>query len=156
MITQVELLQIINYNPNTGIFTWIISPRNGINVGDKVGSIDDNGYIIIRIKRKAYKAHRLAFLYMTGKWPEEFVDHIDKNRSNNKWENLREATNQQNQFNSKCHIDNKLNLKGIVYSYGKYRVTIRRKHIGLFYDLNEAKEAYENAAKQYYGEFNSK
>lgn len=82
MLTQSELKNKLTYNPETGLF----GRKNKI-----AGSLRPNGYIQIGINKKLFRAHRLAFLYMTGEWPKSDVDHIDMDRKNNKWANLREA-----------------------------------------------------------------
>src|SRR6266446_8705973 len=112
----------IKYDPVTGHFTWI-KKRKGRNhaIGSKAGYTDAYGYLTIGINYKIYKAHRLAWLYMTGKWPKNFIDHINRDPSDNRWENLREATRSQNQINSKVPSSSKLGIKGIrLRSYGKY------------------------------------
>lgn len=98
MITQIELKEWLTYDPITGIFRWIPRPRSS-RIEYKAGCQRRDGYVIISFKGTQYLAHRLAFLYMTGSFPEKQVDHIDRKRNNNKWDNLREVTPQQNNFN---------------------------------------------------------
>jgi hypothetical protein len=98
MITQIELKELLSYDPETGIFKWLPRPRSS-RIKYEAGHKMTNGYITIRIKNKQYLAHRLAFLYMTGKFPDKCVDHIDRVRDNNRWDNLREVTPQENSFN---------------------------------------------------------
>ena len=84
------------YDPFTGIFTRRISNCNKVKIGDTAGSMDGNGYILININGKSYRAHRLAWLYMTEKMPEELIDHKNGVRHDNRFCNLREATHNQN------------------------------------------------------------
>ena len=84
-MNQELLKEYLIYDPDTGIFTWI----KGSQKEKQAGTLTDRGYRRIRFKRKCYLAHRLAFLYMTGKFPDDTVDHIDRNRDNNAWSNLR-------------------------------------------------------------------
>lgn len=98
MITQRDLKNILDYDPLTGIFTRKI-PKLSRRTSGIAGTLKPNGYIQISISRKCYLAHRLAWLWMTGSWPVE-VDHKNTVRSDNRWDNLRDATrslNMQNQ-----------------------------------------------------------
>jgi hypothetical protein len=102
-----------------------------------------------------YLASRLAWLYMTGVWPNGFVDHRDRNVGNNTWDNLRDATRQQNNANSAPR--SALGVKGVYRSRGKYRAQItingRYLHLGVFRSVVEAAEVYQAAAKKHHGEF---
>jgi hypothetical protein len=93
-ITYEKLKSLLTYDPNTGIFIYNYRHGAWALKGSEAGRCDKDGYLIITINKKAYSAHRLAWLYMTGEHPKEFIDHKDGNKSNNKFENLREATSQ--------------------------------------------------------------
>ena len=157
MITQEYLKSILEYNPETGAFAWKISGK-GIRYGVEVGTVDIHGYRIIRINRKGYKAHRLAWLYVYGRFPER-IDHINCIKDDNRIENLREATNGENRVNSLASKNNKLGVKGIKKTpSGKFQVNIRIpngsvKCLGSFDTIEKAKETYNNAAKWFHGEF---
>lgn len=97
MITQEYLKSLLEYNPETGVFRWLVK-RKGIRDYDNAGSINNYGYNIIVIDGVKYKAHRLAWLYINGVIPDE-IDHIDRNKSNNAFNNLRECTHSQNMAN---------------------------------------------------------
>lgn len=165
IITQQRLKEVLHYNPDTGIFIWIKPTGKGIHIGDVAGAIkvtrpNNKGrqYIHIGIDGKVYLAHRLAFLYMNGKFPTEVTDHKDCNGLNNKWNNLREATHSQNNGNIRTHTDNKSGIKGVIFHKGKWRATIAReknktKHLGTFSTKELARNAYVKAAKQYFGKF---
>lgn len=87
MINQSQLKEMLHYNPETGLFVWIVSnKRNGI--GDIAGCSDANGYITIGVEGKKYSAHRLAYLYMEGVLPDNYVRHINRFRDDNRWCNL--------------------------------------------------------------------
>ena len=90
-LTQEYLKSILDYDLDTGIFTWKINKAKRTKIGDIAGW-SYNGYREIEINDKKYKAHRLAWLYVYGEMPNKLIDHIDGNRSNNKISNLREAT----------------------------------------------------------------
>lgn len=98
MITAIELRERLSYDPNTGDWIWLQSPRAGW-VGRPAGALDAKGYWIIKIDGKSYKASRLAFLYMTGEWPPEEIDHINRKSWDDCWINLRPATRTENNLN---------------------------------------------------------
>ena len=105
MITQDRLKEVLHYSPETGLFTWEERLNsfsfNGKHAGKSAGSYDEYGYQVIKIDSKSYKAHRLAFLYMEGTFPPKHVDHINRIEDDNRWENLRPATQSENMSNRK-------------------------------------------------------
>lgn len=159
-LTQDILKEYLCYDPDTGIFTWIkANPLGGRSRdGEAAGSINEKGYVKIKFLGKMYRAHRLAWFYMTGQFPKYKIDHIDRNRQNNKFTNLREATHIENSCNRGL-TTNQTNYKGVRYhSYSKKyqaRINVNRRRFSLgFYDTAElAYAAYCEAAKKYHGEF---
>lgn len=153
-----QMKQRMSYDPSTGIFTRIVA-AGGSPVGAIMGTPSGNGYLLVGFKNHHYYAHRVAFAFMTGSWPDREVDHIDGNRSNNMWSNLRLATTQQNSANSKSRRHNKLGVKGVRLhpAVGKYyaRITFNRvrREIGPFLTIEEAKAAYAAEAEKCFGEF---
>ena len=147
-LTQAELKEKLEYNPETGIFTWLINK--------KIGYLDKDGYLIITIKCKHYRAHRLAWLYMTGSWPVNQIDHIDRNRINNIFENLRDVTNTQNHWNEGYSKNNTSGYKGVYwykpYKKWKAQISVNGKHIHLgYFDIpEEAAKAYREAKEKYH------
>jgi hypothetical protein len=136
MITQKELKERLHYDPATGIFTCVyVIKQYSRNIGDQVGSLTNHGYLCTSINKKVYKCHRLAWLYMTGDFPKNFIDHIDGNPSNNAWANLREATPKQNQENVHLRKDNKSGFKGVAWHKAskKWSASLahNKKHIWL-------------------------
>ncbi|HBC9089292.1 TPA: HNH endonuclease [Citrobacter koseri] len=158
-LTQQALREYLVYEPHSGIFTWIKKTNIRIIVGDHAGSIDRYGYIRIKLFGGAYKAHRLAWFYMTGKWPQKGIDHVNGIKHDNSWVNLREANQMENMRNTGPHKRNTSGYKGVTYHKGadKWSARIRyggkRHHLGIFSTPEEAAKAYELAAKQNHGEF---
>lgn len=154
-----QLRQRMLYDPTSGRFTRLISTSSNAMAGSIAGSISTEGYIVIRIDGTSYRAHSLAWLYMTGDWPAALVDHINGVRDDNRWANLRQATNQQNCANGKRRRNNKSGFKGV--SWGakerRWKAQInengRRVLIGLFTTAEEAHAAYSTRAVAVYGEF---
>lgn len=158
-LTQARLKERLKYDPETGVFTWAASPHGRHPVGSIAGTIDAQGYQAIKIDRKTYKAHRLAWLFMTGEWPQDEMDHKDTVRLNNAWANLRAATHSQNQANSKRPKNNTSGVKGVWWhkKRQRWRAAIGRNgktySLGDFKSISAAKEAYAKAASAAFGEF---
>jgi len=106
MITQQELKELLHYNPETGIFTRKTKVNRNKVIGSIAGTTDFHGYVAIAIDGKKYKAHRLAWLYMYGKFPDNCIDHINNITTDNRIVNLRDATLSQNQCNKKINVNN--------------------------------------------------
>lgn len=153
LISHQELKRIVAYNPETGVFTARVR-RSRVVVGMEIGSPTSNGYTQITLWRRNYGAHRLAWFYMTGKWPV-LVDHKDRDGHNNRWSNLREANHIQNGQNRKGTTP----LKGACWHKpsGKWfsliRVNRKRIWLGAFDTAASAHAAYILAAEKYFGEF---
>ena len=151
------LKSILNYNPETGIWVWLVNKRNYNDIGQQAGSINKHGYRYIKINGKNYRSSRLVWFYMKGEFPSRGleVDHKDRDRSNDRWINLRLGTHSNNQGNKSIQCDNKVWYKGVQYieRLKKYRAMIKSKHIGLYKSAEEASLAYQSAALVAYGEF---
>ena len=155
MIRHKRLLYLLHYEPSTGIFLWRITRGGNALIGDIAGTPLSNGYISIYIDGKRYLAHRLAWFYMTGKWPNNEIDHENTINDDNRWVNLREATSTQNKVNSKLRIDNTSGAKGVSFHsrIGRWRATISNKHIGYFDTKKAAIAARKTTAKDTYGKY---
>lgn len=143
MITQSRLQEVVSYNPETGEFTRISKTgRKGI-VGSKIGGKDANGYVLIGIDGRRYYAHRLAFIYMTGECPT-LVDHIDQDRGNNAWGNIREADKSINAYNAKLRVTNASGSTGVSWHDGgqKWQAHCGSRYLGLFDTVENASTAY--------------
>jgi len=114
MITQNRLKQILHYSPDTGVFTFKKNISRKIKAGDVAGTIKHHGYVGIGCDRITYWAHRLAFLYMVGYFPENMVDHINTDKSDNRWDNLREVSHVCNLRNTGNQINTKSGVKGVI------------------------------------------
>ena len=158
MITQDELKEVLEYNPDTGIFTWKKVNSNRIKVGDVAGyKHNKDGYISIGVNKKRYLAHRLAYLYMTGNFPENDTDHINHIKDDNRWTNLRPATHSQNMRNKSMKKSNKSGYKGVTYYRKKWFAQIRHNgktlYLGYYNTPIEASLAYKKKAIELYGEY---
>jgi len=158
IITAERLREVLSYDPATGEFIWLVRPSKRYMLGSKAGAFR-RGYWGIAINGRAYLAHRLAWLHVTGEWPPEQIDHIDMDRSNNRYSNLRLATRSQNYMNRRAYSNNSLGIKGVCLSKGgkKYRANIyyRGKQIclGYYHTVKEAAEAHRLGAIKYHGEY---
>lgn len=159
MITQEILKEYLKYFPDTGHFVWIKKPRRkpeGM-VGTIAGSFDFNdGYRRIQFRGKSYRAHRLAFLYMEGSFPEHLVDHINGIVDDNRWSNLRRATHSENCKNVRP-IKNASGYRGIFKSGNGWAArgmhNKKFQYLGQFKTAKEASDAYELWAKSIHGKF---
>ena len=153
MTLQVERLrELLDYNPDTGVFRWKLATAHRTKVGEVAGTKTPDGYIRIQIDRKIYRAHRLAWFYVHGVWPNNFIDHIDRNRANNWLSNLRDVTASQNMRNCGLRRTNTSGHKGVSYWAhrklwaAQIRLNNKNKLLGMFDTPDAAAEAYKNAA----------
>ena len=149
-MNQSELKELLHYDPDTGVFIWLINHDRWLG---KVAGCADNRYRRIKIKGKKYRAHRVAWLYITGEWPKDQIDHINGNGHDNRFVNLREATYRENTRNKAIFRSNTSGHHGVERSANgqKWRASIsfdgRRRHLGLFSDKNDAIKARKAAEK---------
>lgn len=159
MLTHEQLKDNLEYNPDNGIFTRLITHTHSVKIGDVAGGSNNNGYTQIRVLGKMYQAHRLAWLYMTGDWPDKDLDHINQIRDDNRWPNLRECTKSQNGANAEKNKNNTSGYKGVSWHKPtkKWLAKIRHKnkdfHLGCFKYPHEAAKAYNSKALELFGEF---
>jgi hypothetical protein len=161
MILTIDYLKtILDYNPLTGDFTWKQKLSSTGPAGSKAGCIKStDGYVQIQINKRKYRAHRLAWFYLKGKWPKKYIDHINHNRSDNRIENLRECTDSTNQANRRISRNNTSGYKGVYWSRRKQQWEARIKKDGKSYNLGHydnkegAYKAYCKAAKNLFGSY---
>ena len=158
-LTQSELKEMLHYNPYTGIFIWKIQNSNRVSIGAVAGCLSPNGYIVIGIDNSLHRAHRLAFLYMTGEFPKDEVDHINGISDDNMWSNLRECSRSQNMANTTHHKNNTSGYKGVyLYKssskwYSQIAYGGKRICLGYFTCKHEAAKAYNKKALELHGAF---
>lgn len=146
-LTAERLRTELSYDPETGKFMWLGMRRNTAASNRTAGSLRSDGYIDIHVAGRRYRAHRLAWLYVHGRWPDNNLDHIDGDPSNNRISNLRDVPHQWNAQNTKKPSGIEFRPENPL----KYRVRLwidgRAKTVGSFASLAEA-EAAREAAKQ--------
>jgi hypothetical protein len=162
-MNQSQLISLLQYSQDTGIFE---KPANAGSRGRKIGGYivgckNTIGYIVVSINKKKYYAHRLAWFYVHGEWPEHHIDHINGDRSDNRISNLRKSTNSENMQNIKGpRVDNKFNLLGVCFDkqrqkfLAQIKLNGKNKYLGRFDNPDLAHEAYM-AAKRKFHEFNT-
>jgi hypothetical protein len=151
MLSQERVKQMLDYDPETGEFTRKTS-AGGFPVGTVAGSVNQvNGYRYVSVDRKYHLAHRLAWLYVYGRWPSGPLDHINRVRTDNRIENLREVTATQNNLNLGLASNNKSGEPGVVWDAprGKWIAQVKHKscniHLGRFATQLEAVRARQGA-----------
>jgi hypothetical protein len=160
MLTQKRLKDMLSYDPVTGIFVWRHWRSYRAQDGDRAGStVAERGWRRIRVDGLAYKAGRLAWLYMTGEWPPHLIDHINLDRGDDRWKNLRCATLSENQHNRAKQRRNSSGYKGVCWDRRKgawvARICVNSKsfYLGHHASVDAAGAAYAAAAAKYHGEF---
>ncbi len=151
------------YCPDTGKFTWKdrpdIPPKAYRRRGKPAGTRNKDGHVVIEIAGFKYPAHRIAWATVTGVWPIKDIDHINGDRADNRWSNLREATRQENLRNMKRRPNNKSGFKWVSWckATNSWKAQIRmlgtNRHIGCFKTPEEAHKAACEAAKKHHKEF---
>lgn len=156
-LSQTALKRELYYDPGTGLFTWAPTRSSRARVGKVAGTLRPDGYLQIRICGQTFLAHRWAVLYMTGRWPAEEVDHVNGIRTDNRWENLREATRQQNAANQKRRTGHRPLPRGVKKYLKRFRARIHvgdtDYHLGMFDTPEEASREYEEVAELVHGVF---
>lgn len=155
-LTADRLRELLHYDPETGVFTWLVVMGNNVRVGDVAGSIRWDGYRRIMIDGREYPTHRLAWFFVHGEWPAGDLDHIKNDcradRSDNRLSNLRPATSGQNQSNRRADADGSSSFKGVCWdkrrSKWQSRIRFGGKEIflGYFDTAHEAALHYEVAS----------
>lgn len=162
-----RLQELLAYDKQSGVLIWKVKPvksRSDVGFNNKVGgktanTVGRSGYLVVGIEKKYYLSHRIIWKLMTGADPVDQVDHVDGNRLNNRWSNLRAAANGQNIQNSRIRKDNVSGVKGVHWDAHrkKWRAVITvngyQRRVGRFSDLKEAEAAMTVARAKDHGEF---
>jgi len=151
IISQEQLKEFINYDSETGLFTWAKFRGGSAKKNSLAGTIDKEGYRVIRVNMKIYKAHRLAWFYIYGIFPKKDLDHINQIKHDNRISNLREVTNSENHQNRGINKNNSSGHKGVYWnkSNKKWQSSIgingKLRFLGYFSELSDAIKTREMA-----------
>jgi len=154
-----RLLELFYYDKDTGLFTRRIATAKRSKVGEVAGGIQYFGHVSIRIDGRRWLAHRLAWLYVHGVWPNSDIDHVNGNPGDNRIVNLRLATVSQNLANARRRKDNSSGYKGVTFhrQSGKWRAVVcvggKSISLGLHATAKEASDAYAKGAVAQFGEY---
>ena len=157
-LTAEYLRSVLHYEPETGIFTWKVRTSRSVKVGDIAGRSGGGGYLQMGVQRRLRQAHRLAWLYTYGEWPNDQIDHINRIRTDNRISNLREVTSKQNGQNRSTNSDNTSGHPGVGWNKqnAKWQARIKHNykqiHLGYFSILEEALSARKAAEKLYWAD----
>ena len=162
--TYEDVRRLFSYDAATGILTWnfrsdVHQVVNAHLEGKKAGTFDDLGYLRVKVFGRSFLVHRIIFLWVTGSWPAQDVDHKDMNPTNNAWSNLRSASRTSNQANTRSRATNKSGFKGVSWHKRTQKFVAqisyqnKKTHLGLFDNPQDAHNAYVAAARNLFGEF---
>ena len=155
MLTQDRLRELFHYDPLTGVLTRRVSVSSNAQAGDITGTVDGKGYLQVMIDRKNYRVHRLAWLYVHGIFPDNSIDHINGDTSDNRIINLRDVLQSENGKNQTMPKTNKSGIMGVRWyrQRGKWHAQIcvnrKRIHLGYYEDLELAALVRQEAELKY-------
>lgn len=154
-LTQGKLKLFLDYNPETGVFIWKLNRNQNVRAGDIAGRVDEFGYRIIYVLGKKYRAGRLAWFWVTGEMPKQQIDHIDRNRSNDKFSNLREVDPRENVINRGIPKNNTSGVIGVTWYKNlkkwcaQIEINNKNNNLGYFKEKSDAVLARYNAEKEH-------
>ncbi len=155
-LTAEELRKLLSYDAETGVFTRRVDCGGiGGRAGSVAGTMNDQGYVLVSVKSHQYRAHRLAWLYVTGQWPTGEIDHKNADRSDNRWENLRDVSTTVNAQNKRrAQRNSKTGLLGACWAMrdktfiARIKVDGRYRSLGSFESAEQAHAAYVEAKRR--------
>lgn len=154
-----RLHELFSYDEKTGILRWKVARSNRIKVGDIAGGANSDGYRVVWVEGKLLLVHRVVWAMQTGRWPSSHLDHRDMNKSNNRFDNLRECNDSQNMANGGIRKSNTSGFKGVTPSGNrkkwKAQITYQKKlrYLGTYDTREEAHHVYCREAEKLFGEF---
>lgn len=154
-----KVRELFVYDSLTGVLRWRVSPGRRCKAGDVAGSLNPDGYRSVIVDGRRYKTHRIAWLYTFGEWPAGLIDHINRDKGDNRISNLRVATETQNHANSGLSRNNTTGAKGVHWHIRDKVWIARIRHLraehnlGRFSNFDEAVAARRAAAIKLHGEF---
>lgn len=159
-LTSDKLRHFLAYDAETGDFRWNVTRSKGRPAGSLAGGLSKaTGYVKIMLNGASYPAHRLAWLYVYGRWPTNEIDHINGNKADNRVSNLREATSSQNTINRRILKSNKSGVRGVRFYpprqkwHARIMINRTQKHLGYFDTIETAEAAYRAAQIELHGAF---
>ena len=150
-LSHAQLKDALHYDALTGVFTWLKPTSNRVKAGARADNVGNMGYVRVGIKSKRYLAHRLAWFYTHGVWPENEIDHINRNRQDNRLANLRCATSKENKRNTGVRSNNSSGITGVSWDKrrslwrAQTRINNEKVYLGIFKTKEEAATAYQQA-----------
>jgi hypothetical protein len=157
-ISWLDLKAMVYYNPESGSFKWLKKASKNTIIGSRIGRLISGGYIGMNLQKKLYLAHRLAWFYVYGRWPNE-IDHINRLPADNRLCNLRECTRMQNRQNTIPKRSNMTGYKGVSLDKSRQlwrsriKLSDRTLFLGRFKSAQEAAIAYDYASVKYFDKF---
>lgn len=155
--------QVLRYCADTGELRWLVDMGRNKTAGKIAGCRRPDGYIAARIDGRLCLAHHLVWVLVKGEWPSELIDHEDLDTSNNRFENLREASHSQNKANKRANANNTSGFKGVCFVRSRahlstpwmasIKVDHRNRYLGTYATPEAAHAAYVAAAIQHFGDF---
>lgn len=158
-LTAETARKLLSYDVTTGILTWKIDRKGGARAGQIAGHKTKEGYINVCVERVLYAAHQVIWLIVYGEWPEGILDHRDGDKSNNRIENLRQATHAENSRNQNLSRRSTSGVRGVVWNKAvrKWQAQIqidgRTRYLGVFSEKSKAAEARASAERELFGDF---
>lgn len=154
-LTAERARELLSYDPDSGIFLWRVSPSKPVRSGSVAGYCTTNGYRRIRVDKRPYRAHRIAWLIVNGAWPPDQIDHINGRRDDNRICNLRLATHQDNNRNQRKPDSNTSGVVGVYWNKRRQKwnayIKVDRKllDLGCFTNISDATQARMVAERKY-------